>query len=141
MSYDKLDQSVEFSPIDITAKSIVQLSKTPKECTIFHPYNPHTITFADVIEIIKDLDIIIEFCENDEYEKALNEALNDENKQEALSGIITNVGEGQVNSKWIDVSNNYTMQALYRLGILWPLIDNTYVKNFIEHLKDVDFFN
>ena len=141
MSYDKLDDAVEFSPIDITAKSMIQLAKTPKECRVFHPYNPHTITFADVLEIIKDLELSIDCCEEEEYEEALNEALKDKSKQESLSGIITNVGEGQVNSKWITISNNYTMQVLYRLGIVWPLIDNEYVYNFIRHLMDVDFFN
>ena len=140
MSYDMLDNPVEFSPIDITAKSIIELAKTPKECTVFHTYNPHNITFADVINIIRNLDINIEFCEEDEYEEALDAALKDKSKQDALSGIITNVGEGQVKSKWLPVSNNYTVQMLYRLGIVWPLIDNNYIYNFTKHLNDVNFF-
>ena len=140
MSYDMLDSSIEFSFIDITAKSIVELAKTPKECTVFHPYNPHNITFADVINIISDLNINVDFCEEEEYDDALENALNDETKQDALSGIITNVGEGQIKSKWLPVGNNYTIQTLYRLGIVWPLIEKEYVYNFIEHLDNMDFF-
>lgn len=140
MSYDMLDSPVEFSPIDITAKSIVELAKTPRECTVFHTYNPHNITIADVIEIIRNLNINIEFCEEEEYDEALDAALKDKTKQDALSGIITNVGEGQIKSKWLPVTNKYTIQALYRLGIVWPLIENEYVYNFIKHLNDVDFF-
>ncbi len=140
MSYDMLDNPVEFSPIDITAKSIVELSKTPKECTVFHTYNSHTVTFADVIEIIRDLNINIECCEEEEYQEALQDALNDESKQDALSGIITNVGEGQIKSKWLPVDNKFTIQSLYRMGIVWPLIDKEYIYNFIKHLRDVDFF-
>ena len=140
MSYDNLDSPVEFSPIDTTAKSIVELAKTPKDCRLFHTYNPHNITFADVIEIIKKLDINIDCCEDDEYQKALNDALNDKTKQDALSGIITNVGEGKVKSKWLPVTNKFTIQSLYRLGVVWPIIDNEYVYNFIKHLNDVDFF-
>ena len=140
MSYDMLDNPVEFSPIDITAKSIVELSKTPKECTVFHTYNSHTVTFADVIEIIRDLNINIECCEEEEYQEALQDALNDESKQDALSGIITNVGEGQIKSKWIPVDNKFTIQSLYRMGIVWPLIDKQYIYHFIKHLRDVDFF-
>ncbi|RAP52487.1 MAG: hypothetical protein BZ137_08640, partial [Methanosphaera sp. rholeuAM130] len=141
MSYEKLSHPVEFSPIDITAKSIVNLAKTPKECVVFHPYNNHSVTFADVMEIIKDLNLNIEYCEEHQYQKALEEALKDEKKQEALSGIITNVGEGQVNSRWISVKNNYTIQALYRVGVVWPLIDDKYIHDFIKHLLDMDFFN
>ena len=140
VSYDKLDQLVEFSPIDITAKSIVNLAKTPKECVMFHSYNSHSIRFSDVIEIIKDLNMKIEYCEEEEYQKELNIALKDKNRQDALSGIITNVGEGQIKSVWIPVTNDYTTQVLYRLGIVWPLIDNEYIFNFIKHLLDVGFF-
>jgi len=140
MSYEKLSHPVEFSPIDITAKSIVSLARTPKECAVFHPYNNHSVTFADVMEIIRDLDLKIEYCEEDQYQKELEEALNDEKRQEALSGIITNVGEGQVNSRWISVKNNYTIQALYRLGVVWPLIEDKYIHDFIKHLMDMDFF-
>ncbi len=140
MSYDKLDQPVEFSPIDITAKSIVKLAKTPRECVLFHPYNPHSIMFADIIDIIKNLDITIECCEEDEYKQRLDEVLKDKSKQDTISGIITNVGEGQLKSKWIPVSNRYTIQALYRLGIMWPMISEEYIYNFIKHLKKVDFF-
>ena len=67
-------------------------------------------------------------------------ALKDKNRQDALSGIITNVGEGQIKSVWIPVTNDYTTQVLYRLGIVWPLIDNEYIFNFIKHLLDVGFF-
>ena len=141
MSYDMLDGSVEFSFIDITAKAIVELAKTPRECMVFHPYNPHNITFADVIRIMSDLNINIDFCEEEEYEKALEDALNDETKQDALSGIITNVGEGQIKSKWLPVGNKYTIQALYRLGIVWPLIEKEYIYNFIKHLDNMDFFS
>ena len=142
MSYGNLDQPVEFSSIDITAKSIIELSKTPKECVVFHPYNHHSIRFADVYEIIKDLGIIIDYCEEDEYQEALQEALSDKQRQEALSGIITNnVTGGKVNSKMVPVTNDYTIQALYRLNIVWPLIDEKYIYNFIKHLLDVDFFS
>ena len=140
MSYEMIDNPVEFSPIDTTAKSIIELAKTPKECTVFHTYNPHNITFADVINIISNLDINIEFCEEDEYSEALDCALKDKTKQDALSGIITNVGESQIKSVWLPITNNYTIQALYRLGIVWPLIDKEYVYNFIKHLDEVDFF-
>ena len=135
-----IDNPVEFSPIDTTAKSIIELAKTPKECTVFHTYNPHNITFADVINIISNLDINIEFCEEDEYSEALDCALKDKTKQDALSGIITNVGESHIKSVWLPITNNYTIQALYRLGIVWPLIDKEYVYNFIKHLDEVDFF-
>ena len=141
MPYDMLSNNVEFSQIDITARSIIELAKTPKECIVFHPYNAHSITFADIIEIIQPLGLDIEACEVEDYENALNEAMSDKSKQEGVSGLITSIGSGKVKKYWLSVENNYTTQVLYRLGINWPLISREYVYTFVKYLDDLNFFN
>ncbi len=141
MPYGMLSEEVEFSQIDITAKSIVALAKTPKECRVFHPYNSHKVTFADIIEIIKPLGLDIEPCENEEYEHVLNDALSDKSKQEGIFGIITALGSDNIKTKWIPVDNDYTTQVLYRLGINWPMISREYIYTFAEYLNDLDFFS
>ena len=141
MPYAKLSESVEFSPIDITAKSILALSKTPKECLVFHPYNYHRILFGDILNIIEDLDLNIKPSEEDEYQEALNEAFKDKSKQEGVRGLITSVGEGYIKRVWVPVENNYTAQILYRLGVAWPLISEEYIYMFVKYLKDLNFFN
>ena len=141
MPYSMLSNNVEFSQIDITAKSIIELAKTPKNCIVFHPYNSHNITFADIIEIIKPLGLNIEPCENEEYENALKDALADKSKQEGVSGLITSIGSGKVKKQWVPVDNDYTTQVLYRLGLNWPLISAEYVYTFVKYLNDLDFFS
>lgn len=141
MPYAMLSNNVEFSPIDITAKSIVALAKAPKECVVFHPYQHHTICFGDIIEVIRPLDLIIDPVEDDEYEKALDEVLNDKTRQAGVSGLITSVGSGKLKKIWIAVDNNYTIQALYRLGVKWPVISEDYVYKFVEYLDDLCFFD
>jgi len=141
MPYAMLSNNVEFSQIDITARSIIELSKTPRECIVFHPYNSHNVTFADIIEIISPLDLTIEPCEDDEYEKALKDALADKSRQEGVSGLITSIGSGKVKKQWLAVDNNYTTQVLYRLGINWPIISEEYIYTFIKYLDDLDFFS
>ena len=138
--YEMLADAIEFSQIDITAKSIVALAKTPKNCIVFHPYNSHEITFADIIDIIKPLGLNIEPCEEEEYEQVLNDALADKSKQNGVSGLITSIGSGKVKKEWIPVENDYTTQVLYRLGINWPLISKEYIYNFVKYLNDLDFF-
>lgn len=141
MSYSMIMGNVEFSPIDVTAKAIISLSKTPKDCTVFHPYDYHSISFGDIIEIIKPLGLNIEYVEEDEYQKALDDALADKSKQEGVSGLITSIGSGKVKKIWLPVSNDYTVQALYRLGIKWPYVSEEYVYNFVKYLDDLDFFS
>jgi len=141
IQYSKLGSPVEFSAIDITAKAIVELAKAPKECTVFHAYDEHTASFADVIKIINKLDLHVDPCDDEEYEKALEEAFKDKSKQDGLSGIITNVGQGQTNTAWLGVENKYTLQILYRLGVFWPMISEEYIYTFIKYLQDIGFFD
>ena len=141
MPYSMLMSNVEFSPIDVTAKAILGLSKTPKESTVFHPYDYHSISFGDIIDIIKPLGLDIQPAEDDDYENALDEALADKSKQEGVSGLITSIGSGKVKKIWVPVDNVYTVQALYRLGIKWPFISEDYIYNFVKYLDDLDFFS
>ncbi len=141
MPYSMLMNNVEFSPIDMTAKAIVNLSKTPKECTVFHPYDHHSVCFGDIIDIIKPLGLNIEPAEEEDYENALDEALADKSKQEGVSGLITSIGSGKVKKIWMPVDNMYTIQTLYRLGIKWPFVSKEYIYNFIKFLDDLDFFS
>ena len=141
MPYSMLMGNVEFSPIDVTAKSIIGLAKTPKECTVFHPYDYHSISFGDIINIIQPLGLNIEPSEEDDYQNALDEALADKTKQEGVSGLITSIGSGKVKKIWLPVDNTYTVQALYRLGIKWPYMSENYIYNFVKYLDDLDFFS
>jgi amino acid adenylation domain-containing protein/thioester reductase-like protein len=140
--YSILGGEVELTPIDITARSIILLSKSPKECRLFHTYNNHTIYIADIIEIMNSAGLPVEGVEEDEFNTAFNEAMEDESKQEAISGLVTAVGMGKGKGRaLVPVINDYTIQALYRLGYKWPLISDEYLEMFIEYLKDMSFFD
>ena len=141
MPYSKMSAADELSPIDVTAKSIVELAKTPKECVVFHPYQHHTICFGDILDIIKPLGFEIEAVEEDEFDASLNRALTDKNKQDGVSGLITSMGSGKFKKVWIDAENEYTIQVLYRLGVKWPIISQEYIYKFIEFLNDLAFFD
>jgi hypothetical protein len=141
MPYSMLLNNVEFSPIDVTAEAIIALSKTPKECTVFHPYDYHGVCFGDIIDIIKPLGLDIEPAEDDDYENALDEVLADKSKQEGVSGLITSIGSGKVKKVWVPVDNVYTINILYRLGIKWPFVSEDYIYNFVKYLDELDFFS
>lgn len=73
-SYDIYDELTEMSPIDQTAKAVVLLATTPKECTMFQPFNNHTELLGDVLQLMKKVGREIRFVENDEFGNALAEA-------------------------------------------------------------------
>ena len=139
--YSMLNNTFELSQIDITAKSIVGLSKTPDDCVVFHPYNNHFVTFADILNIFKSLDIDVEIVDEEEYEEAFEKIMKDETKQDGISGIITSIGQGTEKKIWVKDENDYTIQVSHLLGINWPLISEEYIYNFIKFLKDFGFFD
>ena len=71
----------------------------------------------------------------------LNQILNDKDKQDAVSGLITSMGLGNSKIVWVDAENDYTVQVLYRLGVKWPVISENYIYTFIKYLNDLAFFD
>ncbi|MDL2246769.1 amino acid adenylation domain-containing protein, partial [Methanobrevibacter sp. OttesenSCG-928-K11] len=142
MSYGMMGASTELTPIDITAKAILSFSTAPKESCLFHVYNPHEIFFSDILSIMNSQGFEIKGVEDDEYEKAFKKAMDDESKQEGISGLLTAVGMGKSKNRGlVKVVNEFSLQSLYRMGIYWPLIDKKYLYMFIKFLKDMNFFD
>ena len=140
--YSNLGSETELTPIDSTARAILLLTKTPKECVVFHPYNNHSIYISDVVAIMNELGLNIAGTEENEFNAALMETMKDETKSTALSGIITTIKKGTGKDKVvIPAVNQYTTQVLYRLGFKWPLTTDTYLSTFIEYLEEMDFFD
>ena len=45
---DEYDSPAEFSPVNETAKAVVLLASTPKECNVFQPFNNHLLAYQDM---------------------------------------------------------------------------------------------
>ncbi len=139
--YESMDAPFELSPIDYTAKAILLLAQTPRECTVFHPYNNHSLLMNDLYLEMGMTGLNARPVENDEYEKALDEAKKDSEKAKVLSSFIAyeNMGHGKKTYS-VGKSNAFTMQILYRLGFRWPVTSLDYMKRFLVALKGLDFF-
>ncbi|MGN0469465.1 MAG: amino acid adenylation domain-containing protein [Acutalibacteraceae bacterium] len=140
--YDMIEMPFELSPIDFVAKAILLLAQTPKECTVFHPFNNHTLMMGDLYMEMDKMGLHSEPSENEEYEQALENAKQNPEKAKILSSMIAyqNMAHGQkifVVSK----SNKYTMQILYRMGFRWTVTSLDYMKRFIQALKGLGFFD
>jgi thioester reductase-like protein len=140
--YSVLGGNVELTPIDMAARAILLLGKTPQECSVFHVYNNHQIYLADIIGMMNEVGFNISGAEEKEFEKAFAMAREDENKQDAISGLVTAMGMGKGEGRGlVKVVNDYSIQILYRLGYKWPLISDEYLIMFIKYLKEMNFFD
>ncbi|MCI8483897.1 MAG: amino acid adenylation domain-containing protein [Lachnospiraceae bacterium] len=137
-----LDLPAEFSPIDSTAEAIVKLAGAEGGFTVFHAYSSYLIQMADVIEQMNASGIPVQIVSDQEFQEALQKALEDESKNELISGLIAYLSSDKDNSSvYIDGDNSFTTKVLYRLGFKWPMPDGAYLRNALKALETLGFFD
>ncbi len=136
------NKQVEFSPINEVAHAIVLLSSTPKECTVFHPYNIHGQFLGDVLTGLVSVGEGVRFVEQEEFAQAMDEAKGDPQKAKQMSSLLAyqDMAHGQ---KTTDVKrdNDYTTQVLYRLGFAWSPTSWDYVERMLTAIGSLGFFD
>ncbi|MBE5782599.1 MAG: amino acid adenylation domain-containing protein [Clostridiales bacterium] len=138
--YEAMGMSTEFAPIDYTALSVLLLSKTPKACRVFHPYNDHDVFLGDAVSALAKQGIVIEPCEACEYERRFSEAMRDPQKAKHLNALIAYQEHGK-RIVPIKSVNSYTSQVLLRLGFMWPITSEQYLSQFFVMMKGLGFFD
>ena len=137
-----LDTPAEFSPIDSTAEAIVKIAGARGDFSVFHAYSSYVIQMADVVEQMNSLGIAIETVSDEEFEVSLQKALEDERKNELISGLIAYLpGAQETGGAYIDADNGFTTKILYRLGFKWPMPDKDYLRIALKALETLGFFD
>ena len=135
------NKNIEFSPINEVARAIVLLSTTPKECTVFHPYNIHGQFLGDVLMGLTTVGEGIRFVEQEEFAAVMEEAKEDPQKAKQMSSLLAyqDMAHGQ---KTTDVKrdNDYTTQVLYRLNFSWSPTSWDYVERMLTAIGGFGFF-
>jgi hypothetical protein len=135
-----LDETIDFSPIDEVAKTILVLATAPKQFTLFHSANSHPVEMGDVIEAMNESGLPIENVSDEEFMGAVYEATNDEEKSKKVSALITYTSKDNHSHSYILTDNSFTIKALYRLGYKWPITDQEYLVKAIKSLNSLEFF-
>jgi len=140
--YDSYDELTEMSPIDQTAKAVVTLAATPKECTVFQPFNNHTELLGDVLQLMSKVGREIRFVENAEFEKAIDEAGQDPEKAKLLSAVLAyqDVTHGQ-KAAIIERDNRYTCNVLHHFGFHWSSTSWDYVDQMLTAIAGFGYFD
>ncbi len=137
-----MDMPAEFSPIDATAEAIVKLAASEGDFSVFHAYSSYVIQMADVIEQMNALGIWVDIVSDEAFETALLSALENEEKNELISGLIAYLSSDvEEASAYIDADNSFTTKALYRLGFKWPMPDGVYLRSALKALATLGFFD
>jgi thioester reductase-like protein len=139
--YSSYHTLTELAPIGPTAEAVIKLAETSEPCRVFHPYNNHTMFMGDIILTMKELGMNIEMVEDDVFQSTLSSVMKDQSRVEALTSLIAyqNIARGKT-AVPVAVKNDYTTQALLRMGWYWPETNNEYLRKFLTGLKGLGMF-
>ena len=140
--YALYDMPAEFSPINETARAVVLLASAPKDCTVFQPYNNHTQLLGDILAQLAGITHDeIRFVEMDEFGRAIEEAKNDPAKAKQMTSLLAyqDMAHGQQTAQ-VERENNYTSQALHRLGFFWSTTSWDYDRQMLNAIAGMGFF-
>ena len=139
--YDGYDEHTEMSPINETAKAVVLLASTPKECNLFQAFNNHTELLGDVLLLMKKVGREMRFVEDDEFQQAIELAGQDPEKAKLLSAMLAyqDMVHGQ-KAAIIERDNRYTCSVLHRLGFHWSDTSSEYIVQMLRQIAAFGFF-
>ena len=140
-TYAMYDEPAEFSPINETARAVVVLASTPKECTVFHPYNNHVQLMGDILTQLGNITGGVRFVDNDEFEDVLNQAKEDPVKAKQMASMLAyqDMAHGQVAVE-VGRDNHYTSQVLHHLGFYWSPTSWDYDQQMLQAIAGFGFF-
>ena len=140
--YPLLEDRMEFSPIDETARAVVLLAGTPRENVVFHAQNDHQLPMDDILSRLHlDDGSPLAYLEPEAFARRMEEAEADPEKARILSSIVAYTqAEGQVQLVENLASSVFSMQVLHRLGFRWDETSSAYVDMIFRILDSFRFF-
>jgi amino acid adenylation domain-containing protein len=135
-----LNESVEFSPIDSTASAVLKVAGT-NTFTVFHASNSHKILMGDVVYAMREYGFNIDIVSGEDFEQAVSDYATEHEGSDAVSGLIAYASRDDSKIYTIDYDNSFTTEVLYRVGYKWPITDDSYLKNAIKALDNLNFFD
>ena len=136
-----LDHKVDFSPIDETAKAILLFAETNKKFTIFHCFNSHQVEMGDVIDALNLAGIEIKKVSDEEFNLTMKSFMQDPQKNMLVSSLLSYSTSDNLEHKFIQSDQTFSIKALYRLGYHWPITDFKYLIKAFEALITLGFFD
>ena len=119
----------------------MKLAQTPKECIVFHPSNTHPQFLSDILMGFADAGIYLPRVETEVFQKRLEQMMENPDLVTLLRPLMAyNVGSRHT-MRWIESTNDYTTQVLYRMGFQWPPTAADYVHRFVDTIAGFDYFS
>ena len=78
--------------------------------------------------------------ETEEFQQALEKMMDNPDLVTLLRPLMAYNISASHKTRWIESTNNYTTQVLYRQGFQWPTTAADYVHRFVDTIIGYDYF-
>ena len=136
---EQMNDAIEISPIDRSAEAVALLAQTPAPMVVFHTYNNYQVNMAVVVKAFNDYGYPIEVVSQQKFAARMTAFMHDPDKAMYLQGLLHN-GKAKEGLIGVEADNDYTAKILYRLGFYWTPTHGGYMREFIEMLDGLGFF-
>lgn len=134
----------EFTPIDYSGDAIIKIANHyDKKFSIMHLLNNKHLLLTRFYNILCKLGIDLKIVSSEEFEKLVNDMLQDEDKTTLLQGIIRDFNSEKklIYESNIKIQSDFTKEFLKKIDFEWPDIDEKYIKKYLEYLIEIGYLN
>ena len=135
-----LEQPAEFSPIDSVANAVLTLAGADSRFSIFHVNNNHAVTMADLMAVVRQHGFDVKTVSEEEFRNTLSEATKHEEESRTVLSLVAYSNKEGDDLALVEADHRFTVNALFRLGFKWPIIDDSYLERAIWSLDSFGFF-
>ena len=82
----------------------------------------------------------VETVPDSEFRDTLSEAAKDEAESRTVLSLVAYSNKEGDTLQMVDSDRRFTIDALFRLGFRWPIVDDGYLEKMIWALDSLDFF-
>jgi amino acid adenylation domain-containing protein/thioester reductase-like protein len=135
-----LEQPAEFSPIDSVANAVLTLAGADSRFSVFHVNNNHTVTMADLMAVVRAHGFDVRPVSEAQFRETLKEATKHESESRTVLSLVAYSNKEGNDLALVEADHRFTVNALFRLGFKWPIIDDSYLERVITSLDSFGFF-
>ena len=136
-----LEQPAEFSPIDSVASAVLTLAGADSRFSVFHVNNNHTVTMADLMEVVRAQGFDVKAVSEAQFRETLREATKHESESRTVLSLVAYSNKEGDALALVEADHRFTVNALFRLGFKWPITDDSYLERVIRSLDSFGFFS
>lgn len=134
-----MEEAVNFTPVDETAKAVLLLAKLDDSYHVFHVINPVCVPYKDIFACLSCIEKNVEYMETDAFEALVDKLYRSDESNKLAEGLL--IEKSDIHLHEMPVQSDFTIHVLARFGFHFSTITTAYLENYLKALNGLGFFD